>query len=191
MPTAIGTITDQDVLAALANDDALANAIDSSYSALGSAVPPDTLHSWKSALTEYQTFAKQSRSSASGGFFGGAWFGVPDMYQSALSWKQRLQTFQNDAQKQADNAHALALHELGLAHSPTGPGPVLPAGPGGLAPPPLPKAGPGGGDPGKPGFSLSSIPWYAWAGVGLVVLGIGGAVLMPAVAPLMIARRTL
>lgn len=41
--------------------------------------------------------------------------------------------------------------------------------------------------PGLPG--AKGVPWWVWAGAGMVVIGLGGAIVVPFLAPVLMARR--
>ncbi len=78
-------VTDADVLAQIASDDSLAASIDAQFGKLAN-VPAATLAAWKARLAGYTTWAAAAKDSLSGGFLGGAWFGVPELGNQAIAW---------------------------------------------------------------------------------------------------------
>ena len=111
-------ITDQDVITVLDQDDQIASATSAAFAALGSAVPSATAAAWASTLAQYQAFATPTRAAVSGGFFAGAWWGVPDMYGNAVNWGKTLTNYANTAKGLGAQLPAL----------PTTPAPSTPVG---------------------------------------------------------------
>lgn len=90
-------ITDQDVLTLLDEDDEIATDVAAAFQSLGSAVPQAMAIAWANDLAQYQAWAASTRAAMSGGFFGGAWFGVPDAYNVAANWGATLKRHASDA----------------------------------------------------------------------------------------------
>jgi hypothetical protein len=141
-PTAPLLVTDQDVLTAIASDDSIASDVDAMFKSLATPAPAATLQAWQTDLAAYQAWAADARTKASGGFFFGAWFGVPDLYNAALAWGARLK------------AHAADASALGAAT------PTMPE----LPPPSTPS--------GLPGFDPSTKLLLGAAIVGIIVLAV-------------------
>lgn len=108
-------VTDADVLAQVHTDDGAANAIDGAITSLGAKVPPAMLANWQAYLAGYRAWSKETTDQVSGGFFGGAWFGVPELGDQAIAKGREL------AQWQA-NVNAVAAGQA----APVGVAPVDP-----------------------------------------------------------------
>jgi hypothetical protein len=87
-------VTDTDVLAQIAKTDAQASSIDAQMNAQTAKLAPGTLAAWQAFLTGYRAWSKTATAALSGGFLGGAWFGVPELGDQAAAYEATLNAWQ-------------------------------------------------------------------------------------------------
>ena len=96
IPTTPTLITDQDALTLIALDDTIAAQVEGAWSSLANP-PAGPFAAWRADLATYTAWATDAKAQLEGGFFFGAWFGVPDLYNQAAAWAVRLETHGADA----------------------------------------------------------------------------------------------
>jgi hypothetical protein len=87
-------VTDADVLAQIALNQAEALALDAQVTALGAKVPAPTLAAWQTDRAAWAAWAAAATARLSGGFIFGEWNGVVADGNSAVAWKQKLDGYQ-------------------------------------------------------------------------------------------------
>lgn len=87
-------VTDQDVLAQVAKDDGAAKSIDDELAALGDRVPAATRAAWTARYAAYGAWRAIATRDLGGGFFGGAWFGVPTYGNQAIAYEREFEAWQ-------------------------------------------------------------------------------------------------
>jgi hypothetical protein len=96
-------VTDDDVLAQIALNDGQAAAVDASLKSLGAKVPAYVSANWASWYKGYQAWATTAKARLSGGFFFGAWFGVPELGDQAAAKATDLNGWQATVNEIANN----------------------------------------------------------------------------------------
>jgi hypothetical protein len=88
-------VTDDDVLAQIALDDAAAAVVAGQIKTMGASVPPQTAGAWASDLASYQGWATEAKKRLSGGFVFGEWFGVAADGDAAMAWAHTIAGYQS------------------------------------------------------------------------------------------------
>jgi hypothetical protein len=89
-------VTDDDILAELARTDALAASIDAQMSEMSAAgkLAPGTLAAWQAFVSGYRGWSTFTAQRVSGGFWSGAWFGVPELGNQAAAYEATMNAWQ-------------------------------------------------------------------------------------------------
>ena len=111
MTTIIGTLTDEDALDAISKVDEIDNSISAAFDTLTSdqkAAGSSQIAAWNSdRRNAYAAWADKAQKDLSGGFLAGQWFGVPDVYNHAITWGERLKLHAADASALGANGPTL------------------------------------------------------------------------------------